>query len=78
MSLCDGRVLLELQALTSVSAPDTYPRHVSKRLGVSEDEGFFSIEHLHDLGCTIASPTHIQGFPGLTAKARLLLAVVRD
>jgi hypothetical protein len=30
MDPLDARVLLELQVLTSVSAPDTYPRYVSK------------------------------------------------
>ena len=48
----------------------------SKRLGVSEDEGFFSLEHLHELGCLNDRPAHVQGFPGLTAKARLPLVAV--
>lgn len=44
------------------------------RLGVDRDEAFYSLEHLHELGCG-TSPDLVP-VPPLTAKARLLLRAV--
>jgi hypothetical protein len=79
MEPLDALALLQLQKLEGVASPGgSFPNYVSQRLGVTQDEGFFSLQHLYELGCLNDRPVHVPGFPGLTPKARLLLRAVSD
>jgi hypothetical protein len=77
MDPLDARVLLALRTSASTSG-GSFPNNLSSQLAVGDDEGFFSLEHLHALGCIISPPAHFPGAPDLTARARLLLDAVAD
>jgi hypothetical protein len=51
--------------------------NLSKCFDVSRDETFFSLEHLHEIGCLDDSPNK-SPVPRATAKARLLVRAVSD
>jgi hypothetical protein len=79
MDPLDALALQQLQKLERVTSPGgSFANYVSQCLEVSQDEGFFSLQHLYELGCLNDRPVHVAGFPGLTAKARVLLRAVSD
>jgi hypothetical protein len=80
MDPVDTLVLQQLVAsrdsLPSVPSNDL-AESLAKRLEVSRDEAFWSLEHLHELGCLAQSPNNFPR-PGASAKGRLLIRVVSD
>jgi abortive infection alpha-like protein len=73
----DARALIEIKKLGGAgSSSGNFPEFFSQRLGVTQDEGYFSLQHLHALGCIGSDPTTTT--PNLTAKGRLLLKAVSD
>jgi hypothetical protein len=50
---------------------------LSQRLRVDRTEAFFSVEHLHELGCLDDSPNRTP-VPRVTARAQLLIRAVSD
>lgn len=76
MDPLDARVLESLAAAghLQTSASDLADR-LAKKLGVSRDDAYFSLEHLHELGLSQAGP-EAHPFPPLSVKARLLMRAV--
>jgi hypothetical protein len=70
------------QLVTSREGLPTVPGNdlaesLGKKLDVSRDEAFWSLEHLYELGCLAASPNTLPR-PHASAKGRLLIRVVSD
>jgi len=70
----DARALQQM-AEAPMGPPGDIADALSKRLGISRDEAFFSIEHLYELGCLDHSPSNFP-FPRVSAKGRLLIQSV--
>jgi hypothetical protein len=69
-----------LQWLTAAPRPVSHgdlAGQIELHLSVSRDEAFFSLEHLHELGC-LDPPPDASPVPKVTAKARLLIRAVSD
>jgi hypothetical protein len=71
----DARVL-ELRAPNEIVGNGDLADRLTAALNVDRDQAFYSLEHLHELGC-MEDPTRLP-MPPLSAKARLLMRAVRD
>jgi hypothetical protein len=78
MDPLDTRVLQQTTAEgPRPSSSADFAEVLSACLNVSRDEAYFSLEHLHELGC-LTTPPHVLPVPIVTAKARLLIRAVSD
>jgi Abortive infection alpha len=80
MDPLDALILEQLVASRDALPPvpgNDLAESLAKKLEVGRDEAFWSLEHLHELGCLAQSPNTFPR-PGASAKGRLLIRAVAD
>jgi hypothetical protein len=70
------QLVVSRDAIPSVPGNDL-AEGLAKKFEVTRDDAFWSLEHLHELGCLAQSPNTLPR-PGVSAKGRILIRAVGD